>query len=138
MKDKAKIEIEATELTPYVLLDSEKGLIKMEGYSYPDSPFIFYTDIIDWFRAYCARLPEETNVSFGFYYVNSTSVKFINEILKQMDKLADAGKRTMVTWYMRPDDEDIEQLGLELKGLHHVPFTFLTKEEKAGSKKSPL
>lgn len=123
-----KLEIKATELTPYVLFDKDAGTFKMEGYSYPETPVLFFSEIITWFRNYCGNANENTKFVFSLLYVNSTSVKFINDILKMLDGLQEAGKVASVTWYMNPDDEDIEQLGLELKGLHNLPFEIIAKD----------
>jgi hypothetical protein len=123
-----KIEVEAGEQTPSVLLDKEKGIFKIEGFSFSDNPHIFYAPVVDWFKEYCNSPNEETQVVFNFVYVNSTSVKFINDILKLLDGLFVKGKTAGVTWHMNPDDEDIEQLGLELKGLHAVPFKIEPKD----------
>ncbi len=133
MSPTPRIEVQATEQTPAVLLDKEKGILKIEGFSFPDSPHVFYTNIVSWFSGYCKSPNEETNLTFAFLYVNSTSIKFINDILKKMDSLAAAGKKVSVTWIVNPDDEDIEQLGQELKGLHTVPFRIIPKEPEKPS-----
>lgn len=132
-----RIEIQPGEQTPHVVLDKEKGHFRIEGFSFPDTPYVFYANVIDWFKEYCKTPNEETNLEFAFLYVNSTSIKFINDVLKKMDDLLDAGKKVSVTWSIKPDDEDIEQLGLELKGLHKIPFTIITKdpEKPEGPKK---
>jgi len=124
-----RIEIEAGELTPYVLLDREKGVFKFEGFSFPESSYLFYMEIVNWFNEYCKNPNEETNISFGFLYVNSTSVKFIHEIIKRLSGLIADGKKASVTWIVRAYDDDIEQLGMELKALNNVPFTFIIKED---------
>lgn len=125
-----KIEIQAGEQTPYALFDKASGVMKIEGFSFSDSPYIFYTPLVEWFKEYCNQPNEETKVLFSFIYVNSTSVKFINDILKKMDELVTSGKKAVVEWQVSPDDEDIEQLGMELKTLHKVPFVITQKPEE--------
>ncbi len=128
--DLERLEIAAGEQTPSVILDKEKGILKIEGFSFSDSPHIFYAPVVEWFWDYCSSPNEETLVVFSFTYVNSTSVRFINDILKKLDELVLAGKKTSVSWLISPEDEDIEQLGQELKALHKVPFTISQKEEE--------
>ena len=131
-----RLEIDAGELTPYVLLDKEQGIFKIEGFSFPENSYSFYIEIVNWFTEYAKNPNEETTVSFGFLYVNSTSVKFIHEIIKRLGGLIAEGKKASVIWYIREHDEDIEQLGMELKGLNNVPFTIVPKEEeKPGEQK---
>ena len=134
----SRIEIGGTEQTPHVILDKEESIFKMEGFSFPDTPFVFYADLIDWFKEYCQAPNEETHFVFAFLYVNSTSVKFIHDMLKRMDALIAEGRKARVTWMINPDDEDIEQLGQELKGLHKIPFQIVSQEPEkpqAGPKK---
>ena len=112
--------------------------MEIRGYSLPDAAHEFYDEIITWFREYAKEPNAETKVIFDFYYVNSTSSKFINDILKELDGIAGAGKSVMVEWFFDSDDEDIEQLGIVLKEFHKVPFTLLPKEirqEKSAEKK---
>ena len=42
-----KLEIDAQERTPNVILDKEKGILEIRGYSYPDEALEFYSEIVE-------------------------------------------------------------------------------------------
>jgi hypothetical protein len=121
------LRIEPREQTPLVILDKENSKLEIRGYSLPDSAHEFYDDVIVWFKEYAKDPNPETTVIFDFYYVNSTSAKFINDILKVLDGINATGKTASVEWFFDSDDEDIEQLGIVLKEFHKVPFTISPK-----------
>ena len=123
-----KLSIEARDNTPLVILDKEGSKMEIVGYSFPDEAHGFYTEIIDWFKEYVKDPNPETKVIFDFKYVNSTSVKYINEIVKKLDGIAALGKTASVEWLYSADDEDIEQLGSTLKEFHTVKFTVSEKK----------
>ncbi|MGZ3823245.1 MAG: DUF1987 domain-containing protein [Bacteroidia bacterium] len=135
-----KFYTEARDNTPRVILDNESGSLEITGYSFPDEAFVFYSDITEWVKEYVKNPAAETKMVFDFKYVNSTSVKFINDILKSLGKLAASGKKVSVEWLYDTDDEDIQQLGITLQEFHKVPFTVGTKPPppKDGDKKKWL
>jgi hypothetical protein len=123
-----KLEIAARDQTPFVILDKENSIFEIRGYSYPDEALEFYTEIIDWFKEYIKNPNAETNLILDLIYVNSTSIKFINEILKKLDELIVAEKNAAAEWYFMADDEDMQQLGSVLKDFHKVPVTISVKK----------
>ncbi|MHB8259434.1 MAG: DUF1987 domain-containing protein [Bacteroidia bacterium] len=125
-----KIQLEAKDQTPWVVLDKEKAILEIRGYSFPDEAHAFYDDIINWFAEYAKDPNPETKLVFDLIYANSTSLKFLNDILKKMDLIVAAGKIVNIEWIYVADDEDLQQLGMILRDFHKVPFTFLPKEVK--------
>jgi len=81
-----KLEIAARDQTPLIILDKENSIFEIRGYSYPDEALEFYSEIIDWFKEYIKNPNTETKLILDLIYVNSTSIKFINEILKKLDE----------------------------------------------------
>jgi len=133
-----KISIEARDNTPFVILDKENARMEIRGYSFPDDALGFYVEIVDWFKEYTKDPNPETKVVFDFKYVNSTSAKFINDILKKLDGIVAAGKNAGVEWLFDTDDEDIQQLGYTLKEFHKVPFTVSVKNSAKGPDKKKM
>ncbi|HTA61851.1 MAG TPA: DUF1987 domain-containing protein [Bacteroidia bacterium] len=133
-----KIEIAARDQTPFVILDKQNGRFEIRGYSYPDEALEFYTEILDWFKEYIKNPNAETKFIFDLIYVNSTSIKFINEILKKLDGLFLTGKTVTVEWFFMSDDEDMQQLGNVLKDFHKVPVSVSVKPISKGSDKQKM
>ena len=133
-----KLEIPAKDQTPYIILDKESGVMEIRGYSYPDEALEFYTEIIEWFKEYVVNPNNETKIVFDLIYVNSTSIKFINEILKRLDEIVTLGKSARVDWLYMPDDEDMQQLGNVLKDFHKVPIAVTPKKISKENNKQKL
>jgi len=133
-----KIEIAARDQTPFVILDKENSIFEIRGYSYPDEALEFYNQIIEWFKEYIKNPNTETKLIFDLIYVNSTSIKFINEILKKLDELLATGKTVIVEWLFMPDDEDMQQLGNVLKDFHKTPVAVTAKKLGKGNDKQKM
>ena len=133
-----ELRIEASEQTPLVILDKENSKMEIRGYSFPDTAHEFYGKIIEWFKEYGKNPNPETTLIFDFKYVNSTSVKFINDILKKLDDIVEKGETASVEWFFDADDEDIQQLGSVLKEFHKVPFTITMKKASKDSNKKKM
>jgi hypothetical protein len=133
-----KIKVEAKDHTPSVVLDKENSIMEIRGYSYPDEAHKFYDDVINWFKEYATEPNPNTKLVFDFVYVNSTSIKFFNDILKKLDGIVAGGKSVQVEWYYMPDDEDMQQLGAVLKDFHKVSFTILPKNTAKENGKQKL
>jgi hypothetical protein len=133
-----KIEIAARDQTPFVILDKENSIFEIRGYSYPDEALEFYKEIIEWFKEYIKNPNAETKLILDLIYVNSTSIKFINEILKKFDELILNGKNAAIEWFFMADDEDMQQLGNVLKDFHKVPITVSVKKINKESGKQKM
>ena len=133
-----KLSIEAQDNTPSVILDKENSLIEIKGYSFPDDAYAFYDQIIEWFKEYVKDPNTHTKVVFDFKYVNSTSSKYINDILKKLDGINSEGKTASVDWLFDVDDEDIQQLGSTLKEFHALPINVMAKGATKGSEKRKM
>jgi hypothetical protein len=133
-----KLEIAARDQTPLIILDKENSIFEIRGYSYPDEALEFYSEIIDWFKEYIKNPNTETKLILDLIYVNSTSIKFINEILKKLDELFLTGKTVAIEWLYMADDEDMQQLGSVLKDFHKVPVTVSVKKNSKENGKQKM
>jgi hypothetical protein len=133
-----KIKIEAKDQTPAIILDKESSIMEIRGYSFPDEAHEFYDDIIDWFKEYSKDPNPDTKLVFDLIYVNSTSIKFFNDILKKLDGILINGKTAKVEWYYVSDDEDMQQLGAVLKDFHKTPLEIIPKKITKESGKQKL
>lgn len=66
--------LEATNSSPEVVMDYDKGLIKIEGQSYPENTFEFYEPVLKWLRSYCQQESDKsTTVLIKLTYFNSAT-----------------------------------------------------------------
>lgn len=116
------IKLEGTKRTPSIELDYEKGLIKITGRSIPENTWKFYKPYIEWIKEYTTKTPNEsTKVFIKLEYCNSSSSKYILEILQIVDDLASTQHPVFFEWHHADNDEDMEEIGQDLASfLNHV------------------
>jgi hypothetical protein len=113
-----KLELRETITTPYVLLDSDAGVIKIEGRSIPENVIDFYQPIINWIEKYTLEPNSLTTAHFKLEYFNTSSSKRLFDIMKKVEAIAlQEGKKAVVNWYYEEDDEDIYFAGNDYKAL---------------------
>ena len=134
-----KIILEPTELTPGVKLDAATNRYEMWGESRPENARKFYQPILDWFDQlnkelyYLKSEAEEdvlkrtVEVKFSFDYLNSTSIKFVYELLKKISELKTNCSDVLVTWMYEPGDEDMKESGEEYSNMVDVKFNIKSK-----------
>ncbi len=116
------INVEATDETPRVILDSDSNQFEFSGKSLPEDVTTFYNPILDWLEAYGLEPNEKSNFVFKMDYFNTASSKLILDILMKLEEINDEHDGVIVEWYFREDDEDMEEAGEEYSDIVEVPF----------------
>lgn len=115
-----KLEINSTDLTPFVLLDAETRTFKFEGRSVSDNPKEFFKPIHAWFNEYRKAPNAITVIVARFEYIDTATQRELLDIFKTLEGLPGV----KVVWQFLEDDEDMEECGQELTQLTSVPFEF--------------
>ena len=107
----------------------EPGRIFIMGRSIPENPGEFYRPVYNWISEYSRSHIEKSKIDLGFEYINTTSTKWIFNILKELAELPDVAENVKVTWYYEQGDEDMCELGFILRSLIECPFILVEVEE---------
>ena len=111
-------ELKDTITTPHVILDAEKGYIKIDGRSIPENVIDFYQPILNWIDNYIKEPNNLTIVDFKLEYFNTSSSKRLFDIMRKVESISTIpGKRVVLNWYYEEDDEDIYFAGNDYKAL---------------------
>jgi hypothetical protein len=137
------ILIDKTADCPYVNF-SENGQLEIEGRSITEDVFSFWQPLIDWIAVYIKTPAEKTVLNVYLEYSNSSTNKYLNEILKHVESLKKKGKEVQIIWRYEEDDESILMLGQDLQALTTISMEFVeveveknkTRKIKIKSKKS--
>lgn len=116
-----------TKRTPWIVL--EPGRIFIMGRSIPENPNEFYKPVQEWTSKYTKSHAEKSHIELGFEYINTSSIKWIYSILKELSEMKDVVKNARVTWYYERGDEDMCELGFMLRSLIECPFIVVEVEE---------
>lgn len=124
------LKIEATEISPKITFDPEVNFFEMAGESRPENVRKFFEPVVAWLDEFGLDLVnhkrEEIAIfNFRFDYFNSSSAKFIMDILKKLEDLHRKGAKIQVRWYYDEGDEDMQETGEEFSKIIEVPFEYI-------------
>ena len=122
-----KFKSDPSKRTPWISL--EPGRIFIMGRSIPDNPGEFYRPVYTWISEYAASHIEKSKVEMGFEYINTTSTKWIFNILKELATMEDVAENVKISWYYEQGDEDMCELGFILRSLIQCPFVLVEVDE---------
>jgi hypothetical protein len=116
--------LKATDDTPEILLDKEKGIFKITGKSLPEDVIEFYSPVFSWLDHYVSDPNEETDLLIKVFYFNSASQRAFNEIFSILSRLKVKGKKVDVEWYYNEDDDEMLEAGREYADITSLPFQY--------------
>jgi hypothetical protein len=124
---KEDLEIEKTRYTPYIRL--REGEIFFEGRSVLSDPYLLYQPVYDWIREYVHTKNDPTKIILKFEYINTSSMKWIFEILKLFLENPEMKNQLNITWYFEEGDEDMRELGEILRSFMSSSFQLIETPE---------
>ena len=118
---------EPSKRTPWIIL--EPGRIFIMGRSIPENPGDFYRPVQEWLSEYARNNVDKTKIEFGFEYINTSSIKWIYTLLKELSEMKEILRNARVMWYYEHGDEDMCELGFILRSLVECPFVVVEVDE---------
>ena len=135
METKNNINIAATSKSPGVTLDTELNIFEIQGNSRPENVRDFYYPLIDKLKKYFEDLLAKNKMKatkdlplefkFKLTYFNSSSAKFILDILVLIKEYEDLGFNIKIYWHYDEDDEDMHVVGQDFSDMIDFPFIFI-------------
>ncbi|MCL2808955.1 MAG: DUF1987 domain-containing protein [Treponema sp.] len=123
-----KLEKYKTETTPHVLIDEEKGYMKIDGESYHENVISFYQEISDWLTGFLKTDFDVFTFDCELNYFSSSTVKVLLNMLLDMDNCANAKKIT-VNWIADKRNKIIIECGEDFKeDLTNITFNMVINE----------
>ncbi len=119
------LDIQGTNDTPKVILDSENDIFEISGRSLPEDVIVFYRPILDWLEEYKEDPLDYTEFVFRYIYFNTATSKLIQDVLIKLEELYEAGNNVQVMWFYEEDDEDMQDAGEEFMETVDVPFELI-------------
>ncbi len=117
------LHIAATGDTPEVYLSvSEPSALT--GRSLPENAFNFYHSIVEWVKQFVASDNKEFVLILHFDYFNSSSGRYIYEILNLLDNSHHKNHYTII-WKYEADDDLMIERGEAFQSLCSIPFNFV-------------
>lgn len=121
------IRIPETDTTPEVILNSENALFSIKGNSYPENPNDFYQPLVANKSAFIKSVQKDViKIEINLNYFNTSSNKFIINILRELITINNNTKTINIDWYYEEDDVDMHQRGIELSSIIKHPFNIIS------------
>ncbi len=128
------LHIDGTAVSPTVDFNLETRVLEISGYSRPENVRDFYFPLIQWLDD--LNVIQENNRSmkidlepfsfkFKFIYFNSSSAKFIYDIIIMLNGFQSNGFPINIYWYYDADDDELREAGEELSDMANVPFSYV-------------
>ena len=122
-----------TPITPEIHLSPEENIFLIRGKSSPEDVREIYYPVVEWIKIFIDDILEgEINIyspenplkfQIDLEYFNSSSAKFIYDILLELKRLSQSGIPVNIEWYHDYEDIDLKEAGADLALLAEMEFT---------------
>ena len=121
---------EASYETPKVVLDPESNQFEISGNSYPENSTKVFQPILEWLDTFIANgSNQDISVDFNLDYFNTSSAKYILEVLRKFRAYQDAGPGVHIRWYYFEDDTDMLEAGEDYMDTVSMEFELIEKPD---------
>lgn len=136
-----KLQISQTISTPEIFFSPGENIFFIRGNSSPEDVRKLYYPIIEWIKTFTRdvldgayktfnnKTPVEFHIDLSYF--NSSSAKFLFDILMELKKLPEAGYPLNVNWFYDEEDSDMKEAGSDISLLVGMEFTYTAKLSKA-------
>ncbi|MGD9504912.1 MAG: DUF1987 domain-containing protein [Syntrophobacteraceae bacterium] len=122
------LRLEATASTPLVLFDPGAGVFEIRGESYPENSMEFYRPVVDWLVDYLDGFDGRFVLTVDTPYLNSSSVRYMMDLLDALESVHGAGKNVAVEWFCDEENERAFETAKELGEDMSFPFNIIEKK----------
>ena len=119
-----RLEIAETSNTPHIVLDPNTSSFLMEGKSFPEDGKEFFRPVIEWLEEYKSTKPSTIKVNFNLFYLSSSSVISVKQLLLKIVDMQNQGTTVTVIWNYDEDDDDIRKTGEDYERLLKLNFQY--------------
>ncbi len=133
-----QLYIPSTASTPEINFSPEEDILSIKGRSAPEDVRAMYYPVIEWIRSFTNNIIEgNSNVytpekplrfQSDLIYFNSSSAKFLYDILSELKKLSKNGNYVVVEWLYEEEDLDLREAGVDIALLAEMEFSFIPKK----------
>jgi hypothetical protein len=125
------LKIESSKLTPGIVIDPERCVLEMFGFSLPENAVEFYQPVIEWLNDFIKEIAskpleyKEFNVIFKLVYYNSSSLRQIVDIFQLLHEIHIMNFPIYITWQYDSEDPQMADAGKELSEITKVPVNIV-------------
>jgi hypothetical protein len=135
-----KLFIKRTSNTPEINFSPDEKLFSITGTSSPEDVRALYYPVIEWLKNFIDDIVAEKYKVFSgivpirlqidLSYFNSSSAKFLFDILTEFKRLTPVNVPLIVEWSYEVEDTDMKDAGADFALLVGMEFTFIPKSKQ--------
>lgn len=122
------IKLKGSYDTPAIEFNPKKSVFCISGRSLPANSFDFYSPIFENVMEYVKIPGNKIKFEFKMDFINSSSARIFQELFYELEQLCKKGAVVEVNWFYRFGDEDMKELGDDLRQDTNFPFAFIAYE----------
>ncbi|MBN2863015.1 MAG: DUF1987 domain-containing protein [Bacteroidales bacterium] len=132
-----KFQVDPTITTPGICFSPDDNQFYIRGKSSPEDVRTLYYPVLEWIKHFFEEVLEGKYPDFtrdnpirfqmDFTYFNSSSAKFIYDILLELKKLVAEGYPVKIEWYYEEEDSDMKETGSDISTLVEMDFDLISK-----------
>ena len=128
----ADLIIDRTEYTPLISFSVSTNDFMIVGEARPENAGKFFEPVLLWLKSFSEAAHNDPSfkqnksikVHFILDYFNSSSIKYLYDVLKQLEFIKPYLFSLEIVWSHESSDEDMYENGVEFSKIIDVPFTF--------------
>ncbi|HBI80855.1 MAG TPA: hypothetical protein DDY04_02655 [Bacteroidales bacterium] len=122
------LRIEAEIDSPEIYFNPETRVFSISGISHPENAKEFYQQVLDWLDEYYEHMktqnPSKIVVDLNFRYINSTSYKYLRDVLRKISSFRSVNFDVEVIWNYYEEDEELLHEGVVLFELPDINLPY--------------
>lgn len=135
-----KLFFKRTSTTPEINFSPDEKLFLITGTSSPEDVRALYYPVIEWLKNFIDDIIAEkykvfsgivpVRLQIDLSYFNSSSAKFLFDILTEFKRLASVSVPVIVEWFYDIEDTDMKDAGADIALLVGMEFTFIPNSKQ--------
>lgn len=135
-----KLLLQPSPTTPEIYFSPEENKFFIRGNSAPEDVRALYYPVIEWIRIFIddvldgeyKKFNNENPIRFqiDLSYFNSSSAKFLFDILSEFKRLPASDKPVLIEWHYEEGDPDMKEAGNDISILVGIEFLFIAKQKE--------
>ena len=115
--------IPGSQSTPAIQSDWEKGIVSMQGDSYPENSYELFHQVYEWIERFLGEAAHPLSLELRLLYLNTSSIKAMMDIFDLLEAAYQEGRQVAVNWYYDIRNERVVELAEEFKEDCNFPFS---------------
>jgi hypothetical protein len=110
--------------TPTINFDVDSMIFSIMGRSFPENAKRIYEPVLSWLNNF-KPTGKEIIVEFQLFYISSSSIISMLEIIRKFDSLNTTENKVTINWSYDSDDDDLQKTGEDYQKICKLEFNLI-------------